>query len=89
MTATLGGVVVYYVVFFVVAFALGAVIGPSAGVFALVLGVLAWLTVFRRSFRTSWLGAVGVVVLAWLILIVLDVILVAIFGVRFPDFLPF
>ena len=87
--ATLGGIIVYWIVFLVVAYALGAVIGPSAEVFALILGVLAWLAVFRKTFRTSWFGAVGIVVLAWLILIVLDVILVAIFGVKFPDFFPF
>ena len=89
MGATLGGVIVYWIVFLVVAYALGSVMGSSAGVFALILGVLAWLAVFRGSFHTSWLGAVGIVVLAWLILVVLDFILVAIFGVRFPDFFPF
>ncbi len=90
MGATLGGVLVYYVVFFVVAVALGSVIGPSAGAIGLVLGFLAWLAVFRGSFHTSWLGAVGIVILAWIILLVIDFILVAIFGaVKFPDFFPF
>ena len=88
--ATLGGVVVYYIVFFVVAIALGSVIGPSASAIGLVLGFLAWLAVFRGSFHTSWLGAVGIVVLAWIILLVIDFILVAAIGnVRFPDFFPF
>ena len=87
--ATLGGVIAYYIVFFVVAYALGAVIGSSAGVFALLLGVLAWLAVFRRSFRTSWLGAVGIVVLAWIILIIFDFFFVVAFNVKIPDFLPF
>ena len=89
MASTLGGVVVYYVVYIIVAFAVGAVIGPSAGVLALLLGFLAWLAVFRGSFHTSWLGAVGIVVIAWIILMVLDLVLVAVFGVRFPDFYPF
>jgi hypothetical protein len=89
MSATLGGVVVYYIVYFAVAIALSAVIGPSAGAIALVLGFLAWLAVFKGSFHTGWLGAVGIVVLAWIILMVLDFILVAIFGVKFPDFYPF
>jgi hypothetical protein len=89
MGATLGGVVVYYVVYFLVAFALGAVIGSPAVAIALLLGFLGWLAVFRNAFDTSWLGAVGIAVLAWLILLVLDVILVGIFGVRFPDFYPF
>jgi hypothetical protein len=89
MGATLGGVIVYYIVYFVVAFFLGAVIGAPAGVFALILGFLAWLAVFRGSFHTGWLGAVGIVVLAWLILLVLDFILVAAVGVSFPNFFPF
>ncbi len=90
MGATLGGVIVYYIVFFVVAVALGSVIGPSASAIGLVLGFLAWLAVFRGSFHTSWLGAVGIVILAWLILLVIDYILVAVFGnVKFPDFFPF
>lgn len=90
MGATLGGVVAYYIVFYVVAIALGAVIGPSANALGLILGFLAWLAVFRGSFHTSWLGAVGIAILAWLILLVIDFILVAIFGhVRFPDFFPF
>jgi hypothetical protein len=89
MAATLGGTVVYYVVYFVAAFALGVVIGPSAAVLAVVLGLLAWLAVFRGSFHTSWLGAVGIVVLAWIILMAIDFALVALFGVSFPDFFPF
>jgi hypothetical protein len=89
MGATLGGFVAYYVVFFLVAFFLGAVIGSSAGVIALLLGFLVWLAVFRAAFNTSWLGAIGIVVVAWLILLILDFFLVAIFGVKFPDFFPF
>ncbi|HXW95363.1 MAG TPA: hypothetical protein VEJ19_06640 [Nitrososphaerales archaeon] len=87
--ATLGGVVVYYVVYFAIAFFLGAVIGPSADVFALVFGLVAWLAVFRGAFHTSWLGAIGIVLIAWLILLVLDFILVAAFNVKFPNFFPF
>jgi hypothetical protein len=89
MWATLGGVVVYYVVYFAVAIFLGAVLGPSADVLALILGLIAWLAVFRGAFNTSWLGAIGIVVIAWLILLVLDFILIAAFNAKFPDFFPF
>jgi hypothetical protein len=90
MGATLGGVIVYYIVYFVVAFFLGAVIGAGpADALALILGLLAWLAVYRGTFHTSWLGAIGIVVVAWLILLVLDFLLVAAFGVKFPDFFPF
>ncbi|MDG6899679.1 MAG: hypothetical protein JRN44_02180 [Nitrososphaerota archaeon] len=82
----MGGVVVYYVVYLVVAFALGAVMDSPALAVALALGLLGWLAVFRRAFHTSLLGAVAVVVLAWLILMVLDVALTGVFGVSLPAF---
>ncbi len=89
MGATLGGVVAYYVVFFIIAYFLGAVLGSPANVLALLAGLLIWLAVFRAVYHTSWLGAVAIVVLAWVILLVLDLLLVAAFGVKFPDFFPF
>jgi hypothetical protein len=87
--ATLGGVVVYFVVVFIIGYFLTAVIGSAAGALALVLGLLAWLAVYRSAFHTSWLGAVGIVIVAWLILLVLDFLLRTTFGVSFPDFFPF
>ena len=89
MGATLGGVIVYYIVYLIVAFFLGSVIGPSADVLALLLGLIAWLAVFRASFHTSWIGAIGIVFVAWLFLLVLDLLLVAAFNVPFPKFYPF
>ncbi len=89
MGATLGGVVVYYIVFFGAGFLLGAVVGGSAGVIALLLGLVAWLAVFRAAFHTSWLGAIVIVVVAWVILLILDFFLVSIFQVSFPNFYPF
>jgi hypothetical protein len=87
--ATLGGVVAYYIVYLVVAYFLGAVVGSPAGAIALVLGLIVWLAVFRSMFHTSWPGAVAIVIIAWLILLVLDFVLVAAFGVSFPNFFPF
>ena len=89
MTATLGGMLTYYIVYFVAAFVLRAVIQASAGPVAIFLAFLAWLAVFRGSFKTSWLGAVGIVVLAWILLMALDLLLAAAFGVAFPSFYPF
>jgi hypothetical protein len=41
------------------------------------------------AFHTSWLGAIDIVLVAWLILLLLDFLLVAVFGVSFPNFIPF
>lgn len=89
MGATLGGMIAYYLVYFLVAYFLGAVVSSGAGVIALLMGLLAWLAVFRSAYRTTWSGAVAIVLVAWVILLAMDFVLVALFGVKFPDFFPF
>ncbi|MDA4126840.1 MAG: hypothetical protein OK452_06535 [Thaumarchaeota archaeon] len=89
MGATLGGGLAYFVVYYGVAYLLGTLIGPSAAIFALILAVIVWVGVYRASFDTDWLRAIGIVIVGWLVLIVLDFFLVHVFGVGFPDFFPF
>ncbi len=89
MGATLGGVIIYFIVLYGVAFFLGALLGPPAATLGLVLALIAWLAVYRASFATSWIRALGIVVVAWLVLIVLDILLIAIVGVSIPKFYPF
>jgi hypothetical protein len=89
MVATLAGGLVYFLVFYGLDFALGALLGSSALIFAFVLALLAWLAVYRGAFATSWLGALGIVVVAWLVLVILDAILIATVGVSIPKFYPF
>src|SRR5215472_10840319 len=68
MSATLGGALAYFIVFFIVVIFLGTVLGAAAGGFGILLGLIVWLAVFRASFDTSWLGAIGIVILSWVIL---------------------
>lgn len=89
MGATLGGGVAYFVVYYGAVFFLGALMGGSAAVFALLLAILVWLAVFRASFATGWIQAIGIAFLAWVILIAVDLFLVQAFGVGFPRFYPF
>jgi hypothetical protein len=89
MGATLWGALAYLVVYWAVAISLGSVTGPSASVFATILALLVWLAVYRAAFRTSWVRAVGIVIVAWLILVLLDAVLVRTLGVSFPNFFPF
>jgi hypothetical protein len=89
MGATLGGGLVYFIVYYGVAFFLGPFLGPLATILALILAFIFWLAVYRASFETSWIGALGIVIVGWLILLVLDFFLVHFFGVNFPDFIPF
>ncbi|HEV2225845.1 MAG TPA: hypothetical protein VGR56_03460 [Nitrososphaerales archaeon] len=89
MGATLGGAIAYLVVFFAVSFFLGYVIGDSAAsLFALVLALIVWLAVYRAAFRTTWIKAVGIVLLSWVFLIVISFVMVLALGIAFPDFFP-
>jgi hypothetical protein len=89
MKATLGGGLVYFIVFYGVDFLLGLVLGPVALILGFILALLAWLAVYRSSFKTNWFGALGIVLVAWVFLFVLDVVLGLAFGVSFPKFYPF
>ncbi len=88
MAATLGGLLVYAIVVFGVTFFLGAVLGASAYVWAVILGFLAFLAVYRASFDTSWLGAIGIAIVGILVTAVLNAFLLPTFGVAFPSTLP-
>jgi hypothetical protein len=89
MGATLGGELIYFIVLYGVVFFLGGALGSSALGLGLVLALVAWLAVYRASFDTSWMRALGIVVVAWLVLLVLDLVLVALVGVSIPKFYPF
>jgi hypothetical protein len=89
MGATLGGAVFYVLVLWAGTYLLTPFLGASALAISFVLAILAWLAVYRASFNTSWLGAVGIVIVGWLVLFVVDVILTSLFGVSFPKFYPF
>jgi len=89
MGATLGGALVYLIILFGVAFLLTPFLGTFAPILGFLLAIIGWLAVYRASFSTGWLGALGIVVLAWLVLVVIDVILTTLFGIRIPKFYPF
>lgn len=82
MGATLGGAIVFFLVLILVTFFLSAVIStPVASAFALLLGFLSWLAVYRAAFDTGWLGAFGIAVLSLIIAVIIVAILAAVTGV--------
>jgi len=86
MAATLGGAIVYVIVLVGVYAFVSAVFNHFAGIIAFGLAFIAWLAVYRAAFKTSWLGAVGIAILAAIVIIVVNFFLVAIFGVGIPPF---
>lgn len=89
MGATLGGALMYVIVLWAGTFLLTPILGASALVISFVLALVVWLAVYRAAFDTGWLGALGIVIVGWLVLLVMDVVLTSLFGVSFPKFYPF
>ncbi|MGQ9781099.1 MAG: hypothetical protein ACUVQ8_02430 [Nitrososphaeria archaeon] len=80
MAVTLLGPIVYFVVFVVASFFLGALIGKGAHVWAMILAFLAWLSVYKLSFRASWIEALATAVLAIAIFVVIGTLIGSIFN---------
>jgi len=89
MGATLGGALAYVIILWAGTFLLTPVLGASALLISFLFALLVWLAVYRASFDTGWLQALGIVLVGWLVLLVMDVILTSLFGVSIPKFYPF
>ena len=85
LLATLAGPIVYFIVSFLVGFFLNALIGSVAFVLGYILALIAWIWVFKASFRTGWLSAIAIAILAWVLFIVLSIIVGALFGIAYPS----
>jgi hypothetical protein len=84
MLATLAGPIVYFIVSFLVGYFLSALLGAAAFVFGYVLALIAWIWVFKASFRTGWLQAIAIAILAWVIFIVLSIVVGVLFRIAYP-----
>ena len=89
MSATLGGGLGYFIVLYGADFLLGMVLGSSGVVLAFILALILWLAVYRASFETGWIHALGIVAVAWVVLFILNLVLEQTFGVAIPKFYPF
>jgi hypothetical protein len=56
-------------------FLVGAVIVFVQGILGLLIGLLIFLLIVKHYFRTGWLGAIGVAIMAIVVLVVLTFIL--------------
>ncbi len=84
MIATLLGPIVYAVTLILVDFFLGSLIGSAAYIIALILAFVAWIWVYKASFKTGWLGGIAIAILAVIIFAVVSIILGALFGLLIP-----
>jgi hypothetical protein len=84
MIATLFGPIVYAVTLIIVGYFLGALIGSTAYIIALILALIAWIWVYKASFRTGWLAGIAIAILAWILFVVISIIFGALFGIVVP-----
>jgi hypothetical protein len=84
MLATLFGPIVYAIVLVGVDFLLGAIIGSGAYIWAFIFALIAWIGVYKSTFRTGWLGAIAIGILAAIIFLILGMIIAALFSVIIP-----
>ncbi len=84
MIATLLGPIVYAITLLLVDFFLGSLIGSTAYIIALILAFIAWIWVYKASFKTGWLGGIAIAILAVIIFAVISVVLGVLFGLAVP-----
>jgi hypothetical protein len=80
MAATLLGPIVYVIVLAAVDFLLGEIIGAGAYLWAFILAFIAWIGVYKSTFKTGWLGALAIAILAIIVFAVIGLIITALFG---------
>jgi len=84
MIATLIGPIVYTVTLIIADLVLGSLIGSSAYIIALILAFIAWIWVYKASFKTGWLGGIAIAILAVIIFAVISLVLGFLFGLAVP-----
>jgi hypothetical protein len=84
MIATLFGPIVYAITLFIADFLLGPLIGSGGYIWALVIAFIAWLAVFKASFKTGWLGALAIAILAIFVFAVISILFGFLLGLMIP-----
>jgi len=89
MVATIFGPIIYVITLFGVDYFLGAVIGSQGYMWALILAFIGWVFVFKVSFRTGWLRALVIALVAILVFAFVSFLFGIVLGVMVqPPFLP-
>ena len=84
MVATLFGPIVYAATLFIFSVLLSAWAGSGAYLWALIVAFLAWLGVFKASFKTGWLRTLAIALLAILVFAGISVLFGTLLGIMVP-----
>jgi len=90
--ATLLGPLTYAGVLFATTITLGSIAGAIATLPAVLLALIAWFWVYKVSFKTGWLAAIGIAILAVIVFItasfIISIAVIAIMPGTPPPTLP-
>ena len=84
MAATLFGPIAYAATLFLVDVLLGSSFGSGAYTWALIIAFVAWVGVFKASFRTGWLNTMAIGVLAIIVFAAISILFGVLLGVMVP-----
>lgn len=85
MGATILGPFAYLAVLIVSTAILGSIVGGLATIPAVILALIVWLWVYKRSFKTGWLAAGGIAILAIIVFIAASFIIMFTMGMFMPE----
>lgn len=88
MLATVLGPIVYVIILVATDFVLGGLLGTTGYVLGIILAFIAWIGVYKAMFKTGWLGAFAIAILA-LIVFVAMLLIIGFFLGTFLPFVPF
>ncbi len=88
MLATLLGPIVYVLVLVATDLILGGLLGTIGYVLGIILAFIAWIGVYKAMFKTGWLGAFAIAILALIVFIVM-LLIIGFFLATFLPFVPF
>lgn len=86
MGATILGPIAYLIVLVISVAILGSFIGGMATIPAVILALIVWLWIYKASFKTGWLPALGIALLAFIVFIAVSVIITFVMGSVMPEF---
>ncbi|MFQ5941845.1 MAG: hypothetical protein ACE5KA_09140 [Nitrososphaerales archaeon] len=86
MGATILGPLAYLVVVIISTAILGSIVGGLATLPAIILALIVWLWVYKASFKTGWLAAIGISILAIIVFIAASFVVMIAMSILLPDF---
>jgi len=88
MAATVLGPIVYFIVLTAVTLFLKGILGGAASTLGYILAFLAWIWVYKHTFKTGWLGGLAIAILAVIVFVIFGLVVGALFGIIVPSVSP-